>query len=551
MGSVGDTAGPRDGAEGSPSVGATPDSLGRCPDQTVLDVAPAELRRLSSLEYENTLRDLGLVTGSAPISEGFSGDRVIGGAARGFLVGGTVDEGLARNLLNTAMEVAASAASDLENLTGCTPNGTSEERDCVSEFIASKGRRLFRRPLAKDEVDALLGVYDTTWAVTGHRAGVEAVLVSMLIAPEFLYLFEDEPEGAKEGDIVPVSDLSAASRLSYFLWDSAPDEALLARAEAGDLHTAEAMEEEARRMLEDPKAKRTVARFFAQWAEVDTLEGMSKDETVFANFDGVREDLSESFMKTWEDAFWGEDGTLGGLLTGTTAYVNDAVAPLFGVDAGSTELTKMDVSDGHRTGFLTHPAFLAITAKPGRSDPIHRGLFVREQLLCMDLPDPPAADSDGNAIVFDIPEPEPGATNRDRFADHTARAECAACHALLDPIGFGFENFDAVGRYREQDEFGADIDTTGEVKSGGDLSGTFDGAAELATAAAESNTIADCFTLQWFRFSMDRREGPEDTCSNASALTHFLDKGKSLPELAVGIVRSDAFRHRVVGGKPQ
>jgi hypothetical protein len=552
-GEVEGTAGAKGGdptdQDGDGIPDAVPSSLTQCKDLGTIDVAPAAMRRLNQSEYDNTLHDLGLVPADVNPGAELAGDLSIGaGQDRGFAVGGPVDDTLALDLVNSAISIAGAATANLSALTGCSPSGTTEQNNCASSFITRMGQRVFRRPLTADESNELLALYKDTRNDFDHRAGIEAVVAAMLTAPDFIYLFEAEPTDAADGDVVALDDWAAASRLSYFLWDSTPDETLLEAAAAGELRTPEQLQAQAVRMLADPRAKRAVASFFSQWAVTRKLDGLTKDDAAFT--EEVSSALRASIDQTFEDAFFGDDGTLENLFGSTNAFVSDAIAPLFGAEAGMGDAPVPTAVDGaQRRGVLTHPALLAVYAKPDRGDPIHRGLFVREKLLCMDLPEPPAMDADGNPINLVVPPAEPGQSDRDRFAAHTERIECSGCHKLVDPLGFGFENYDALGRYRTENQFGEAIDSTGEVLAGGDLEGEFHGGVELAEKVASSDTVADCMAIQWFRFALDRKEVAEhDACSTATALKGFVDGERTIKDLVLGIVQSAGFRHRRVGG---
>ncbi|MCA9602785.1 MAG: DUF1592 domain-containing protein [Polyangiales bacterium] len=556
LGAVDGAAGPLDGDPNDRNGDGIPDqavsSLAACKDLTTVDVAPATMRRLNRVEYDNTLHDLGLVAANESPGSELAGDLSVGASKdRGFAVGGPVDDTLALDLVNSAIEIANRAVQDLHELTGCTTSNSENEFTCAQGFIKTAGQHLFRRPLSNVEQATFEKLYTDTRAKLDHRAGMEVTLASMLASPEFIYLFEAEPDGAEEGAVVPLDAWAMASRLSYFLWDSAPDEELYAAAAANELETPEQLAAQAERMLADPRARRAVLSFFRQWSLSRQLEGLTKDDEAFD--DGMATALGASIDRTFEDAFFDENATLADLFRGTEMYANDTVAPLLGVEAGmGDEMVPVSVNADQRRGLLTHPALLTVLAKADRGDPIHRGLFIREKLLCMTLPDPPAEDADGNPINLIVPPPEPGQSNRDRFAAHTENEQCSGCHQLLDPLGFGFENYDAMGRFRTENEFGESIDASGEVVSGGDLTGTFHNATELAERIATSETVADCMAKQWFRFAMDRKEVSKyDACSTATAVTSFLNGNGTLKELVLGIVQSAGFRNRRVGGVTQ
>jgi len=552
------------GTGGAPGTGGTPGTSGtagaggmagtpgtqQCATPSTPQVPEIGIRRVSRVEYDNTLRDLGLAAADAHIAvKNFAGDSVVGGAKRGFLIGGPIDNLLARDFVDAATNLAATAVQDPAKLLGCAPTNASQENDCARVFISAFGEKAFRRPLLTAEVDELFQIFDVTRASFDFRTGIEATLASILAAPEFIHLVENAPVGSKPGDIVAVDGFALASRLSYFLWDSTPDAQLLAAAKSGALATAKQVETEARRMLDDPRARGAVSHFLHEWSFIDELQGAPKDASLFGWYTPeLAANLKASFMASLESAFFSAAPTLSGLLAPDTMFVNAAMAGPYSLpQVTGSQLVETKVDPKQRRGLLTHPALLALTGKPSRSDPIHRGLFVRGQLLCTDLPDPPDRDANGNPINFNVPPPAPGVSNRERFRQHTESGVCSGCHNLIDPVGFGFENYDAVGRYRTIDEHGAPIDASGDVKNGGDATGAFNGAVELADRVMKSDTVATCMTLQWFRFALGRRETAADACSNEAVAKRFLESGKNLKEMIVALAVSDALRYRKVG----
>jgi hypothetical protein len=540
------------GGTGPGGTGGTAGTPGtqQCVTPSAPQVPEVGVRRLSRVEYDNTLRDLGLAAADAHIAvKNFAGDSVVGGAKRGYLIGGPIDNLLARDFVDAATTLAATAVQDLPKLLGCVPTNATQENDCARAFISSFGERAFRRPLLTTEVDELFQVFEATRASFDFRTGIEATLASLLAAPEFINLVESSPAGSKPGDIVAVDGLALASRLSYFLWDSTPDAQLLAAAKSGALATPKQVESEARRMLDDARSRDAVNHFLHEWSFIEELAGMPKDAAQFGWYTPeLAANLKASFLTSLESAFFSPASTLTAFLAPETMFANAAIANAYGLpQVAGTQLSEVKVDPKQRRGLLTHPALLALTGKPSRSDPIHRGLFVRGQLLCTDLPDPPDRDANGNPIDFNVPPPAPGVSNRERFRQHTASGVCSGCHAFIDPIGFGFENYDAVGRYRTIDENAAPIDASGEVKDGGDVTGAFNGAVELADRVMKSDTVAKCMTLQWFRFALGRRETAADACSNEAVAKRFLESGKNLKEMVIALAVSDAFRYRKVG----
>ena len=273
---------------------------------------------------------------------------------------------------------------------------------------------------------------------------------------------------------------------------------------------------------------------------VEKIDGVSKDPAVHPEFtDAVARDLQRSLELFLEEVFESGDARL--LFDATFAYVNANVAPYFGLEASDfgDDFERVDVDPTQRAGIVTHPGLLAYLGKPNQSDPIHRAVFVFERLLCQNLPSPP----DDIAIV--APDPEPGLTTRERFAEHSSNPACASCHALLDPIGFGFEHYDATGAWRDE-ENGRPVDATGEIVGTEDVNGPFDGAVDLAHRLSESDQATRCVARELFRFALQRVEVSDDACSLQSIDDGFAEADYDLRELMLAIVGSDAFRFQQV-----
>jgi hypothetical protein len=242
-----------------------------------------------------------------------------------------------------------------------------------------------------------------------------------------------------------------------------------------------------------------------------------------------------------DQVFW-TDGKLETLLSAPYSYVNKELATFYGLTPPATDMfTKVALDPKQRAGVLTQGAIMAGTAKANQSSPVLRGKFVREQILCQQLPPPPAN------LVIVAPEVKPGSTTRQRFAQHEADAACAACHKLMDGIGLGFEAYDAVGRWRTQDQ-GLPVDSSGTIIGTKDLNGDFNGGVELATKMSSSAEVRGCVVRQWFRYANGRSEIPNDACTLGALNDAFDAKGHDLRELLVQITLSDAFRYRTLSG---
>ncbi|MDQ3032117.1 MAG: DUF1592 domain-containing protein [Myxococcota bacterium] len=493
-------------------------------------VAASALGRLTRVEYDYAIEDL-LGDTSGP-ARTFAPDDV----TTGFEVGGTVSPLLAEQYLDTATVIAERATADLPALTGCA--STLADEACAQHFIERVGRRAYRRALTSEESASLLALYREGAMLQDHRTGMQLVLEAMLVSPSFLYHVEAAGPDVATGAIVPLNGFEVASRLSFFLWRSLPDDELLDAADAGELDDPFNVEMQARRMLEDERAMRGIRDFHRQWLELDRLARVERDATVYPEFsDELAADMRTS-LDLYLDDVMQNGSSMDTLFRGGFAYVNERLAPIYGIEGVTgDEMRRMPIDETQRAGLLTQPALLTLHGKSNQSDPIHRGIFVRTRMLCQQLPPPP------DDIDIVPPDLEPGLTTRERFSQHREEPSCAGCHVLIDPIGFGFENYDALGRFRT-DEEGQTIDASGEVVQGGDASGEFDGLIELTDQLASSEAVRSCMARQWFRFATQRIETSADRCSLEDLDQRFEDSGYDIRELMVGLVAIDAFTHR-------
>lgn len=502
----------------------------------IADPGPSPIRRLTRFEYDATIRDL-LGDDSAP-SKNFPSEEEAHGFTNNADVMGMTPV-LAEQYMVTAETLALRAVTKMESLIGCDP-ATAGEAPCARTFITSIGLKAFRRPLEADEVDELLAVFSEGKTQAGDfKGGIRFVMTSMLQSPSFLYRVEAAASGTAP---VPVAPYEMASRLSYLLWGSMPDAALFAAAAEGRLSTAAEIEAQARRMIKEPRAEKMVAHFHDEWLGLKGIDNLLKATDVYPEWSNdLRSDLAKETQLFVNEVFW-RDGTLDAFLNAPYTYVNSRLASLYGLPApAGSGFLKVDTSTmpggTTRFGFLTQGSFLSLNAKANQPSPIHRGKFVREKLLCDTLPPPP------NDVIIKPPDVKPGSTSRERFEQHTKDASCRQCHQLMDPIGFGFEHFDGIGKYRNE-ESGKPVDSKGQFVNTLDIDGTFDGVPALAKKLAGSKQVADCVVTQWFRFGYGRVESDADRCTVDRLQKTFSAAKQDARELLVQLALSDSFRYR-------
>ncbi len=490
---------------------------------------------MTRTEYDNTVRDL-LGDTTRP-GAGFAPEELqLGFDDQAAAL--TVSSLLADQYLVAAEGIAARATDQLEALLGCSPKVDGEDA-CAAKFVRSFLGRAFRRPADDGAVARYLKLYASSKKDHDFTTAIQLVIEAALQSPHFLYRVEIYGTQPVAPNVVKLDDWETASRLSYLLWNSMPDDDLFNAAKAGQLETAAQIAAQAERMLDDPRAHDAVANFHAQWLGLTGMEAITKDPSVYPEFNPDLIPLwrqeTEAFV---DDVVFDGPGDLATLLTAPYSMMNADLASFYGVHGPkSAAFERVDLDPSERSGFLTQASLMALYAKPNQSSPIHRGKFVREQLLCQTLPPPPAN------IVITPPVVKPGVSTRERFIEHSAKSFCAQCHHLMDPIGFGFEHYDAVGLFRNRDQ-GMPVDASGEIYDSVDADGPFDGVVELGKRLAGSNQVRQCFATEWFRFGYGRAEGPDDACRLAQFEKAFSASGNNVKSLLVALTQTDAFRYR-------
>lgn len=410
---------------------------------------------------------------------------------------------------------------------------------CVTDWLTDLLPRAWRHPVDDPtERDRLVTLFEAASDAWGPRTGLRVVLEVVLQSPRLLYRVEDTALDAAPGDIVPLDDHELASRLSYFLWGTMPDDTLFAAAEEGRLTTPAGLEAEATRMLADPRAAEVVDLFFEEWLELDHLDDAEKDLTVYPDWTedrpaSFREETLRFVRTVWEE----EGASFETLLTADWTIADAELAAFYGYPDEGSDWARVDRDPSQHAGILTQGSFLASRARSDASSPIHRGMFIRGALLCHVIDAPDAS------LEIVVPDPDPDATTRELLEQHRADPACAVCHDLIDPPGLAFEHFDGIGRWRTT-ENGLPIDATTDL-TGTDVNGFIDGAADLGQALTRSTMVRECFARQWFRFAHGRREAEADICEIEDAAATFAADRLDMESLVLATVASPAFRTAV------
>lgn len=491
---------------------------------TACDGAPSTamqpMRRLNREQIANAVE--ALLGVSLDVAE-LDGDEQVGAFASNLTA--PLSTNGVHQLRIAAELAAASGLADLVDGLSCDPTIDS---DCMDEWIASFGRRVYRRTLTGEEAARHRALADLG---VDPIDGMRLVVTAMLQSPYFLYAVEPVPEGE---ETVALSGPPLATRMALFLWSSTPDDTLLDAAESDGLSTIDDVRAQAERMLADPRARASVGSFHTQWLAVNGLLENSKSPEIYPEFDGaLATAMLDETRRFAEAVVLHGDGRLATLLTADWSYAEPQLAALYGVTpAGPGEPTTLDATE--RSGLLTHASFLARHAHADQSGPVQRGVVVLSNMFCNPpMPAPVNANTQPPSL-------DPDATTRERFSQHTEDPACAGCHSVIDGIGLGFEHYDGIGRHR-QTENGLAVDASGELL-GTDVDGSFDGVIELSQRMADSTQVRQCTARQWMRFAIGRPEADADACTVERLVDAFEDSDGDVRGLMLEIVTSDAFR---------
>jgi Protein of unknown function (DUF1592)/Protein of unknown function (DUF1588)/Protein of unknown function (DUF1595)/Protein of unknown function (DUF1585)/Protein of unknown function (DUF1587) len=526
------TSGARDAGKDTPSgIGTKAFELCESGDEAP---GPRLLRLLTPREYQNTLQALlytSQIDGSSlplpPRVRGYDNN-----AGASVVTSRHLDE-----YLNATDKLIDKAINEQRGqLLPCQ----SKDASCARMFATKFGLRAFRRPLSDEEVERYAAMFDPSLTDGKFETGLKLAISSMLISPHFLYRSEVGEERDGNFELTPYE---VASALSYLYWGTMPDQALFDAAAKDELRSKDQLEAQARRLLNDQKAKDQLGAFSLQWLGSDGVLAAFKDKAIYPAFnDSLRKAMVEEQQRFINDLALTRDGKFEELFRADYVYANGELARFYGLDGSSNDYSKVAVTpESERGGLLGLGAVLTAHAHSNESSPVKRGKFVRDRLLCQDLPPPPAN------LDTTPPGLDPKLTTRARFAKHTASSACASCHQLIDGVGFGFEGFDGIGAQRAL-ENGLPVDESGTLVGREGLSEKtsepFTGIRELSELLADSASAQSCFALQYYRFARGYEETEQDACSLDKLRQRFEDSSLTVKELLVNLALLDSFTLR-------
>ncbi len=530
--------------EATPETEVTPEEPTRPAHCTgVLSPGPAPLRRLTKTEYNNTVRDL-LGDDSRP-ADAFPPEETTLGFDNNASGRGVSQIHIERYMLAAEQLVTNAMANHRDLIIPCDPHDIPADL-CASRTIERFGKLAFRRSLTADEKARFQSYFETLYVEDGFDGAIATIFEMMLQSPHFLYRAEvGEPDTDNDG-VVALTGPEIATRLSYLVWNSGPDDILVAAGETGVLSTPEGIRSQVLRMLEDPRAHEAVLHFHRQWLDLLKLQDTYKDTELYPEFDeSLKARLREETERFIDHVVWEGEGDLTTLLSASYSILDPVLAEHYGAEyemvAGERPgFKKVALDSERRAGLFTQGAIMSVQAKYNQTSPVLRGKFVREQMLCQHLAPPPAN------INITPPDLDPNLTTRERFRQHNDSDECSGCHKKMDPLGLTFEHYDPIGRWRDEESPILPIDASGEILFTWDVDGPVANAVEMAKRLATSEEVQQCYATQWFRYTHGRDASFADECNVYDLMQAFEASGWNIKALIVALTQTEAFRYRKV-----
>jgi hypothetical protein len=427
----------------------------------------------------------------------------------------------------------------------CRPATAAQESSCAAKILSALAQRAYRRPVTAADTDRLMGFYRQGRSDGDFDAGIELAIRRLLVDPDFLFRIERDPASIRPNSVYRISDLELASRLSFFLWSSIPDEELLSLAVRGRLRDPSTLQGQVSRLLADPRADAFVTNFAGQWLQLRNLDAAQPTGSLFPDFDGA---LRQAFRRETELFFTSilrENRSVLEFLDADYTFVNERLAKHYGIpNVYGSHFRRVPVTAAERRGLLGQGSILTITSRPNRTSPVLRGKWILDTLLASPPPDPPP-------VVPPLAEVEEGSkqvlTMRERMAKHRSNPVCSSCHSMIDPVGFALEQFDPVGRWREFDEASQRIDPSGTLPNGakfGDL-GEFKRA-----LLSKPEMFAAALTEKLLTYALGRGLTSRDMPAVRRIVRDAAPARYRLSGLILGVVRSDPFAMRRAASGP-
>ena len=469
-------------------------------------------RRLTDLQYRNSVRHILGTDIEIAIVPNTTKNKDFRTWSSNNQVSGTFE---AQRILEAGENIAV----QIDTSNACSDNDSA----CLQDLLLSYAERFYRRELSNSERKVFVDIFSE---IENPQQSFTMGMIVILSSPQFLYL--DVQEGVNE-EIPYLDDYSIASRLSYFLWNAPPDQQLLDLASKGKLHTKGQIQEQAIRMVESSKVLDTVVGFHEDWLDLYLLENIQRDATLYPLFyEGMISSMKTETRLFLSNVFWYGDANWDALFFEQSTHINQELATLYGIEQSSTDWKRVDVSE-ERAGLFQKSAFLTAHSYFAASSPVKRGHYILSEMLCIQSPIP----VDVEMVLPDESQETP--TIRERLQQHWTDASCASCHIHIDNLGFSFENYDAIGQWRDEWENGYPVDATGSFTYQ-----AFDDSTEMLSIINSEQRAKGCYAQNWFSYAMGRPVVDGDICSLEGINQRFLEEG-NVRKLLVDIATSDAF----------
>ncbi|WP_437662592.1 DUF1592 domain-containing protein [Sorangium sp. So ce1182] len=542
-GNLGDTRTNDPTTDETPTGNPTTVDPSACEDGAV-HPGRAPLRRLTRFEYNNTVRDIfgdttepAFSLPSEDVGNGFGND------ADALSVSSLLAEQLSTVAEGVARRATASPQV-LAKLDPCASNVRPEgEEACARTIVERIAPLAYRRPLAAGEADELLALYSVGRTDATFDVGIATVIEALLQSPDFLYRVEWGTSDPEHPELRRPTGDEMATRLSYLFWGTTPDDDLRRAAQAGELSTKEGVRAQAERMLDDPRARTTIRFFFDNLLPISNLADLERNAEAFPTFSKTIGSLMrEETQRFLEHEIFEGTGTWASVLTAPYTFMNGPLAAFYGV-SGVTgdEFQKVQLDTTQRLGLLTQAGMMAGTTHSNTTNPVVRGSFVLQKLMCLKIPLPT-----GDILErVKPPDPYTGATARERFSQHSQDEVCRSCHQFMDPVGFTFENYDAVGLFRTT-ENDVTIDASGSLPGSTE---TVSGPTELVKELAETEEVHGCFATRWTEYAYGLTLRAEDACTKHEITTAFKASGYNVKQLLIDLTQTDAFHYIAVASQ--
>jgi len=537
------TAGSACTGGGGGTAGADAGTVSACGTAEPIPGPMPRAARLTHQQYANSVEDLLGV--SITQAATFVQDSTFAGFDNN-AAALSVNALLTNDYRRAAEEIAAQAVEDTTAFAALAPCDVATGDDtCARTLIRDLALRAYRRPLTTAEEDAHFTLYQRgrdLYDGPAFRNGMQLVIEALLQSPLFLYRIElSDRQDAEQ--LIALSGYEVASRLSFMLWNTLPDTMLLTAAASGALDMPIGIEAQARRMLDDPRAVDSIDDFHRQWLQYEKYEDLTKSQALYPNWSpAIGSSLVDETQRFIRHVILEAESNYAELLSASYAYVNDDLAAIYGVSGtfGTTfSATPVQLDPTERAGLLTQAGFLASHAYGNQDSPIHRGVFVQRQFLCVGLR-PPSFQIDPN-----LPPLSPSIrTTRQQVEAHTAMPACQQCHGQINPSGFAFSGYDAIGAFRTT-ENGEPIDSTGSLLLDG-REQSFEDAVDLAHMLADSQQSRRCYLTQWFQYANGRSTAPQDQCTIERLHSALQASNYNIKELLLALTQTRTFRYRAV-----